>query len=175
MNKIKTSLVPIVASFLSAILPHPSFAEHTRVTNPNSIGIEVLGRGLLYSIQFDRVLNDDLAAGIAFGAIATKTASGTDSGKTASFIPVFMNYYFAREQGSIYATAGATLVTNASDLNGLSANMSSLTFSSNAILGTVGLGYENRSDNGFLFRICGYGIIGTTIVPWVGFNFGFAF
>lgn len=151
-------------------------AEHTRVTNPNSIGVEVLGRGLLYGIQFDRVLNDDMAAGIAFGAIATKTAAGLDSGRTASFIPVFMNYYFAREAGSIYLTAGATIVTNANDLNGLSANMGNLTFTSSAVLGTVGVGYESRSDNGFLFRVCAYGIIGgSTIVPWGGATFGFAF
>lgn len=156
-------------------VPCLASAEHTRVTNPNNIGFEILGRGLLYSVQFDRVLNDDMAAGLGFGHVATKTAAGADSGVNANMIPAYFNYYFAREQGSIFATAGATLVLNSGDVKTLSASTGGLEFGSSAVLPTLGVGYENRGDSGFLFRFAAYALIASNVAPWAGFSFGYAF
>ena len=38
-------------------------AENERVTRPTSVGLELFGRGLLYTVQVEQVLSEDLAAG----------------------------------------------------------------------------------------------------------------
>jgi hypothetical protein len=150
-------------------------AEHTRVTNPTVLGFEVLGRCLMYSAVFDHVLNDDLAAGLGIGSTSTQTLSGIDANRNATALPVYLNYYFSRDQGSVFATVGATLVTNSGDVSGLKSAVGGLEYPSGAVLGTGGLGYENRGDNGFLFRLTAYAIAGKSVIPWVGFGFGYAF
>lgn len=149
--------------------------ENTRVTNPTSIGVEVLGRGLLYSVDFDQVVTEDLAAGVGFGTSGTKTLSGADTGVTATLIPVYANYYFAREHGSLFATGGFTVVTNSGSVSGLKSSAGNLEFTSSVMFPSFGLGYEARSDAGFLFRGTGYGLVGAKLVPWLGVSFGYAF
>ena len=151
-----------------SVLPQLSDAEHTRVTHPNVIGVEMLGRGLLYSVQFDRMLDDDFAAGISLGTVSAQS-------QTVTLIPVYMNYYFKREQGSLLATAGVDVVASGNSANGSKATVSGLEFPSNSVLPLFGFGYENRSDANFLFRVNGYGIIASTFIPWIGFTFGYAF
>jgi hypothetical protein len=172
MKAVKVLMV--LVAFVGMNVPEAR-AEATRVTNPSAINLEVLGRGLLYSISFDRVLNDDLAAGIGFGTTTLNNLDGTSSGVSTALIPVYINYYFMRDAGSLFVTGGATIVGNSSGANGLKANFSGLQFNSTPVLPTFGLGYENRGDSGFLFRVTGYGIIGQTLAPWVGFTLGYAF
>ena len=87
-------------------------------------------------------------------------------------IPVYVNYYFQKDQGSLFATAGATLVAGE---NVGSATASTGSVELNPVMPTAGLGYENRGDSGFLFRLTGYALFGEEISPWVGFTFGYAF
>jgi len=153
-----------------------SFAdEATRLTNPNAVSVEGLGRGLLYSIDFDRVLNDDMAAGFGFGTSGTQNPDSSSSSQTATLFPVYINYYFMRDQGSLYVTAGAAIVTNYTSLSGLKASVGGLKFPNSVLLPEFGAGYESRGDSGFLFRVTAYGIVGQNVIPWVGFAFGFAF
>jgi hypothetical protein len=153
----------------------PARAEHTRVTNPNALNVEVFGRGLLYSVNFDRVVSDDLVAGIGFGSTSMRTLDDQDPGVTATLVPVYVNYYFMRDQGSLYVTAGADVVTNSSDLKGLKSTYGGMQFNANAVLPTFGLGYENRGDYGFLFRVAAYGVVAKSVNPWFGFTLGWAF
>lgn len=141
-------------------------AEHTRVTNPSALNLEVLGRGILYSVNFDRVMDDNLAAGIGFG---TTSLVGTGN---ATMIPAYVNYYFLKDSGSLYATGGATIAIG-DDVDTAETKFGSIEL--NSVVPTFGLGYENRGDSGFLFRITGYGLIGAKFSPWVGFTFGYAF
>ena len=153
----------------------PARAEHTRVTNPNAVSLELLGRGLLYGISFDRVVSDDLVAGASFGRVSLNDLAGNDVNSSTTLIPVYMNYYFMREAGSAFITAGADLVLNSDEVKGRKAAYSGVEFSSTPLLPTFGVGYENRSDAGFLFRVAAYGIIGNKLAPWLGFSMGFSF
>lgn len=144
-------------------------AEHTRVTNPSAFGLELLGRGIGYTIFFDRVLDDDLVAGIGYG-----TASVSGQATSARLIPAYFNYYLARQQGSLYVTAGATMVMNSGDVQGGSTSIGGITINS-GVLPTFGVGYENRSDAGYLFRVAGYGMIAESFSPWAGFSLGYSF
>ena len=146
-------------------------AEHTRMTYPDVFSVEALGRGLTFSLCYDRVLTDDLVAGIGFG----RTTADAPSDPAATVIPFYVNYYFSRDQGSLYATAGATIVGNSDGVEGSKAKFSDVRFGSSPILGTAGVGYENRADSGILFRVAVYGVAGGTVVPWVGFTVGYGF
>lgn len=174
---LKTSVASLVLASTAGLAAPSAQAEHTRVTNPNVIGVELLGQGVLYSIFYDRVLNDDLVAGFGYGVAPTETAAGGNTGVSAAFIPVHVNYYFTRDQGSFYGTGGVTIVTNPDEIAGTQSKLSisELRYSDSPILPVVGIGYENRGDMGFLFRGTAYAIFADTISPWIGFSFGYAF
>lgn len=149
---------------------------HTRVTYPSAVSAEILGRSALYTIAFDQVVNDWIAAGVGIGTVSTVLPNtDTDAGRTATFVPVYMNYYFMKEGGSPYVTGGVTLITNHSSVKGLETSTGGLEIPSSTIMPTFGGGYENRGDNGFLFRVTGYLLAGKSMTPWVGFTFGYAF
>lgn len=146
-----------------------SFAQHTRMTNPNSVGVEGLGRGIRYSIFFDRAVSDDLVAGIGYGSI------GSTINADHALIPFFMNYYLNREGKSVYVTAGASWLLNGSAAAGQTSNLGNMAFPVSGVIPNFGIGYESRVDQGFLFRIAAYGMITTTLSPWLGFTFGYSF
>jgi hypothetical protein len=175
-----------IAAFLGVALPGVAFlgvmaltaparAEHTRVTNPNALSVEVLGRGLLYSISYDRVATDDLVAGIGIGSVSLKTAGGTDANASVTMIPFYANYYFTRDGNSLYGTAGATLVSNSSSASSLKSSAGGVEFGSSSVLPNFGLGYESRGDSGFLFRVAAYAIVADNVAPWGGFTLGYSF
>jgi hypothetical protein len=152
-----------------------AWAEHTRVTNPNALNVEFLGRGMLYSVNYDRVVNDDIVAGFGFGSTPLSYPDGTGAGVSTALIPVWASYYFAREQGSFYVTGGADIVTNTGAVSGLKSTFGNIAFNANPVLPYVGVGYENRGDSGFLFRVAVYGILTANVYPWGGLSAGYAF
>jgi hypothetical protein len=153
----------------------PCFAEDTRVTNPNAVLLEVGGRGILYSVNYDRVVSEDLAFGIGYGSGPVTSANGVDTSQSVSLIPVYVNLYLMRDQGSLYVTGGADFVTNPGSIVGYSANQSGVVFQNTSIMPTFGVGYENRSDAGFLVRATGYVLVASNVKPWAGFSIGYSF
>ena len=151
-----------------ALTPTIASAEPTRLTYPNAVSIEGFGRGLLYSVDFDRVVSDDFVMGAGFGTAPTSIA-------TATVIPVYANYYFMRDAGSVFVTAGVDFIPNSNSVAGSQTSTGSFVFTSAAMVATFGAGYEYRSDNGFILRATGYGIATASLQAWAGFNIGFAF
>jgi hypothetical protein len=167
----KRSIVPVLPALVillaiaTAAAPGAR-ADNVRATNPQALSLEVLGRGLWYSVDFDYALGEDAVAGLGLGTISA-------GGDTATTIPAYLSYYFAREAGSLFATAGATVLTR--NFNGRTTSAADLEFSSSPVLPTFGAGYEYRSDAGLMFRLTGYGIVAKSVKPWVGFAFGYSF
>ena len=168
-------LLQLVVVASSILLSLAAQAEHTRITNPNALGLELLGRGMLYTLNYDRVISDDMSAGFGIGTVSTRFLNDQDTGKSATLVPAYLNYYLTRDAGSLFGSAGVTLVTNSSDVKGFKSSTGNLEFPSGAILPTFGVGYENRGDAGFLVRVTAYGVLGKSLTPWLGFMFGFAF
>jgi hypothetical protein len=171
-------LVAVLAMVIAMLAGAPqAMAAHTRVTNPNAVSLELFGRGLLWTLNYDRVVSDDLVAGIGYGRTPLKTLAGDDANTSTGLLPVYLSYYFMREASSIFATAGASIVVNNDDAKGKKATFSGLEFnSSTPLLPTFGVGFENRGDvAGFLVRVAAYGVIGKTIAPWFGFSMGYSF
>ena len=138
-------------------------AESTRPTYPSAIGVEALGRASSASVFFDRMLDENFAAGVAFG------------GGSISMVPLYANYYFSREQGSLYGTAGVSLVLDLDSARGQKSAAAEWVVNE-SVLPVFGLGYENRSDQGYLFRATGYlAYADTSLKPWAGVSLGYAF
>ena len=181
----KMKIVSVLAAMF--VVAGPAFAlesGNTRVTYPSALSVEVLGRGMLGSVNFDEVVSDEFAAGFGLGVTGTQFVdSALESNRGITVLPIYANYYFMPQAGSLYLTAGADVVLNKGDtrsVTGLPLRASSpgsVPFARNgsAILPTFGLGYERRTDNGFLFRMAAYGIVGDSIKPWFGASFGLCF
>lgn len=179
-STLSLSLVVFVISLSSfsaeAAMSKRPIGSDTRVTNPSAVSLEVLGRAMLYSVNFDQAVNDDIVVGGGFGSVSTQVHNTSiDTGQTASFVPVYMNYYFMRQAGSPFVTGGATLILNYSAVKYADTSTGGLQIPSSSVMPTFGAGYENRGDNGFLFRVTGYLIAGKSLAPWVGFSFGYGF
>jgi hypothetical protein len=138
-------------------------AAQTRPTYPGVIGIEALGRAASASVYFDRMLDADFAAGVGYG------------GGPVPMVPVYANYYLGSEQGSLFLTAGVSMVLNPNSARGKLTAAGDWKIQDN-VIPQLGLGYENRSDQGYLFRGTGYAVYsGSQFKPWVGVSFGYAF
>lgn len=138
-------------------------AAPTRATYSTVAGIEALGKAASYHLFVDRMLDDDLAAGLGYG------------GGPIPMVPVYANYYLGSEQGSLYLTAAAALVLNASEVRGRTTSAGDWVIT-DTVIPEFGVGYENRSDQGFLFRATGYAAyVGSKFKPWAGVSLGYGF
>jgi hypothetical protein len=166
----------LAASLFTAFFALSSQAANTRVTYPSAVSLEILGRSMLYTVAFDQVVNENLAVGGGFGTVSANDAvTGADLNRSIQMVPVYMNYYLLKEQGTPYFTAGATLVTNHNRVKNSESATGNMKVPNSNVMPTIGAGYENRGDNGFLFRVTAYGVLAKKITPWVGFSFGLGF
>jgi hypothetical protein len=152
-------------------------SPNTRMTYPGVFGLEVLGRGLLGSVFFDYSMSESVAVGLGLGQVSTvsATTSSASVGATAWMLPVYMNYYFMKSAGSVFASAGLSLVTNSNQVAGTVSNPGQVLFSNNMIIPELGVGYEYRTDTQFVFRVQGYGLWSVKLSPWIGLSFGYGF
>lgn len=171
MNKLVT------LAMLALTAAHLGFAaEHTRVTNPTNLGVELGGRAFLWNVHVDRVFTDDVAAGVGFGTAVLDKLDGSSNGMMGYMIPVYVNIYFARQASSLYVTLGADVVVNAGQVNNSRLNPGVTEFGATALPINFGLGWETRQDSGFLLRIAAYGVYAfRNFMPWAGVSFGYSF
>ena len=137
-----------------------------RATMPNDIGIELLGKALIYSFSYQRMLGTTFGLEAGLGALGSGGASS--SGTSIVFIPVSAKIYLIPKDGTLYLTGGPVLVT-ASTSSGPFDNATDF-------YGNVGLGFEFRSPGGFLFRGTAYTLFaGGGYFIWPGITIGYAF
>jgi hypothetical protein len=117
----------------------------------NAMSLELLGRGLLYSFNYDKMVTNDLALGA--GVSHYGFSSGTSS-LSAWIIPVYANYYFTGGKNRWFATGGADVILSSGSAG------DDAKVSGSGIAGVLGAGFEHRGDNGFLFRVAPYALVG---------------
>ncbi len=131
----------------------------------NGMSLELLGRGLLYSFNYDRMVTDNIAVGMG---VSHYSISSGDSNASAWILPVYANYYVTGGHNRWFLTGGA-------DLAFASGNMGSDSkVSGSGVAGVLGAGFEHRGDNGFLFRVAPYALVGKMSGGWIGVSFGYA-
>jgi len=159
---------------------------------PNSIYAEGLGAGLAYSINYERLVIDDLGVRVGLSYLsmsASASAGGQSSSASASFlsIPITASYIGIRKgKHALELGGGATLThtSGASSGFGVSASGSGM-----SALGSVMVGYRIHPVNhpGFQFRVglmalAGKGLgLSTTdpgafgVLPWGYLSMGASF
>jgi hypothetical protein len=167
------------ALLIAAAVTPTAYAEGER-TAMSSIYAEALGGGLLYSINYDRLIIDQLAvrAGFSYFLItASSSSEGTTSSVSANTwtIPIAANYVglYSGSHG-LETGLGATLIY-------ASGTGSSLGYSSSAsgldAFMTANVGYRLQPVNGgFNFRIGAQALIASWgTIPWGYMSLGYTF
>ncbi len=131
----------------------------------HGISLELLGRGGLYSFNYDYMITDDLALG---AGLATYSISSNGSNASAWVVPVYANYYITGQNHRLFVTGGADVVFSSGKLAG------DTQVSGSGLAGVLGAGYEYRGDSGFLFRAAPYLMVGKISGTWLGLSFGYA-
>jgi hypothetical protein len=142
--------------------------EEPSKTRPNAFTVDLFGRALLYSVNFDRQITDYFSLGVGISSWdASQRWTGFQSWVTV--VPLYANFYFSPNASRGFLSAGADLIKVSEP--GFSGN----TFENSGVAGTVGAGYEFREQSGFLVRLAGYLIIGrsTELSPSVGLGIAF--
>jgi hypothetical protein len=130
----------------------------------NAMSLELLGRGFLYSFDYDYMVNNDLAVG---AGVSHYSISSGDSNASALIIPIYANYYFTSGKGRFFATGGANLMFASGNIGDDSK------VGGSGVAGVIGGGYEYRADNGFLFRAAPYVFVGKASGAWLGLSLGY--
>lgn len=158
--------------FLGFTLP---VSAHLRVTHSNAVSIEVLGRTVLYGLQWDRSLTEQISAGVSLSHVSVSGDSASSAVGSTWILPVFGNYYFSSEPSSIFATAGLSLLSRTQGFEGRQLILGGAEITSFPIWTTVGAGYEIRQPSGFLFRVNGLLTVSGAVSTSFGLNLGHCF
>lgn len=150
----------------------PVRATSERDSVPFAVGMEVLGRSIIYGPQFDMLFNSQWSVGAGVAQISSADISGLPA---TALIPLFTNFYFSSQGSSWFLTSGITMVTNSSEMKGQDAVLGNLRFSSFPLLPNLGVGYEIRQAHGFLFRLNSLLYWGKNLAPAQGFVLGWVF
>jgi hypothetical protein len=142
----------------------------------NLVYLELLGNGGVYSINYERMLTDDLSARLGFSYLSVSTSAGSASAK-ANLVtaPALLNYTVGGRNHRAEVGAGATLVyVSASSEGGSGVGASG---EGVAVLGTGVVGYRYApADGGFVFRAGFTPLFGKGgFLPWGGMSFGGTF
>ena len=143
--------------------------EETAPTARNAFYIELLGNGLLYSVNYDRLFADQISGRVGLMVIG---AANDSSAAAVIAAPIMANYLFGRGNSHFEAGVGITLMTGAVE------NVEEIEDEGfSGAVGTATLGYRyQRPDGGFIFRAGLTPFFGRGgIVPWFGLSFGYGF
>ena len=144
--------------------------ELLRVTLPNDVGIELLGKSVLYSFYYQRMVNK--ALGLEIGLSALGGSSGDDDLDDTSslvFVPFGAKFYLIPKNGSIFLAAGGVYLSGSTDTGPFDE-------SDDGTYAYAGLGFELRQPGGFLFRGQSYALMADgSFFIWPGLSLGFAF
>ena len=189
--------VPIAFALGLAIAATPALAERgmrrsagdDRTAN-NSVFLEGGGPGLLYSINYERIFENDFGMRVGFSYqsfSATASGGGSSASASASFItvPVIASYLgVASGNHALELGAGATAVFASGSASGMGMAASG---SGMTALGTAIVGYRRQAvDGGFQFRVGLEALVGKGlalsnpnpdswgVIPWMYLSLGFS-
>lgn len=129
------------------------FNENTQcyaqeVTAPNSIYLELLGNGIIYSVNYDRMFCNNVSGRIGMTYFPALTSFFTTT-ENIFIMPVTLNYFIG--DGNSKLELGAGIVYAQATLSTIFSNEEE---SASGIAETVIIGYRyQQSEGGFLFRI----------------------
>ncbi|MFQ5652595.1 MAG: hypothetical protein ACE5IY_21895 [bacterium] len=158
-----------LASLLVMTLPDNSFAQPAR-TDRNSVYIELLGNGLLYSINYDRMFSESVGGRIGIMYFGAAEVDG-DEDVNLTVVPVMANYLVGKGTHRLELGLGALLVFAARDFDEKGGAVDE-----QGVAGTATVGYRFQPLNGgFLFRAGVTPIFSDKVSLWGGLSLGYGF
>jgi len=147
-------------------------------TAPNVVFAEALGVGLLYSVNYERIIDEwnvGLRGGVSYFTYAV-SSYGASGNLTLVTLPLVASYYFGWRSHHLQLGLGATLLYTevATDSQGtkFDGERSGLGI---AATGVVGYRFIPR-DGGLSFGVAFTPLVRTSrFLPWGGANVGYAF
>jgi hypothetical protein len=154
------------------------------ITAPNSIYLEIGGAGVFYSINYDRMLTNNLALRFGFGILPVSWFSLTAVPLTVSWFPFSNN---STSPSKLEIGAGIDYINcSITQFFSFADNPPVRSSSSLCVTGIVGYRYQ-ASDGGFMFLAAFtpifftgdlqslIGISKDNFAPWAGISFGYGF
>lgn len=139
------------------------------VTARNAFYVELLGNGLFYSMNYDRLFTDQVSGRVGLMFLGAASDEGS-AAVTAT--PLMVNYLFGRGNSHFEAGVGILVVSGAVDDVPGEEDQS---FSGAIGTGTLGYRYQ-RPGGGFVFRVGLTPFFSTQAFgPWFGISFGYGF
>ena len=176
MNQLR--IVSILLIALGCCMPvQNAQAQETTQSNSgdfarNSIFVELLGNGGLYTLNYDHKFFDHVSARIGAEYISlTGSDTNVEDRVSIFLLPVMINYLVGNGNSRLELGAGAIL-------GGVDANVDNETVNGiggGSFTGTIGYRLQPR-DGGFLFRIGFTPIVSSLgFYPWAGLSLGATF
>ncbi len=139
----------------------------TERTSRNAVSLELLGKGVLYSVNYSRFIADMFAINAGLSYFSLSSTSYWIVPLTASFLYGNDNHFFDLE-------AGIDSVVTSYRYN--YEHGRNKTFLNSSVVPVVGAGYRYwPSNGGFHFRAMVDVLIGDSVAVWPGLSFGYAF
>jgi hypothetical protein len=168
---------PAAAEQPAAETPAPETPASER-TAPNVVFAEALGSGLLYSVNYERLIESwhvGLRGGVSYFTYAV-SSYGSSGNLTLLSFPIVASYYLGWRSHNIQLGLGATILYTdvATDSQGTKFD-GERSGAGVAAAGVVGYRYMPR-DGGVTFGVGFTPLVRTSrFLPWGGANVGYAF
>jgi len=183
MNRIR--IVAAVLIFAAAAMP--AVAGEDRSAN-NSIFIEGGGPGLAYSLNYERIFENDFGLRVGFSYLSISATAGSASASATVWTVPILAHYIGLSSGrhSLELGGGATVIGFSGSASGFGVSANG---SGPAVLGTAILGYRRQPpEGGFQFRIGVEALVGKGlalaegsrdpdrigVLPWMYLSLGFS-
>jgi hypothetical protein len=152
----------------------------------NAIYVDLLGPGLFYSINYDRMLTEDLSARIgfsylSFGASAGDGSTGSVSAEFSYWaVPITVSYLGIGSDSNMLEVGGGPVIMNVGGSGVIETDdTASGAEASTTLFAMTGmLGYRHQpADGGFVFRVGASPVMafGAGVLPWGYLSLGAAF
>jgi hypothetical protein len=175
-----------LAVVAAALCATPALAQQ-RYAN-NSLFLEGGGPGLLYSVNYELLFDDDygIRAGFSYQPLSAGGASGGGSAPVSLFtVPILASHLVSFGDNSALELGGGVTIVKADGAasgNGLAVSSAGTT-----VLGTAIMGYRRQpADGGFQFRIGIEALVGKGlalsnpdpnklgVLPWMYLSIGYS-
>ena len=165
MKNLLLKLIPMLFLFTTVI------SSQSNEIAQNSVHLELLGNGLLYSLNYERALYKSLNARAGIGYYQVSEIGDGGDNVSLTTVPVMINYLLGSKSSKIEVGIGACFVFASANFEEVASVSGSTT------LGTATFAYRyQRPEGGIMFRAGVtpfFGDIGFQL--WFGIGFGYAF
>ena len=154
----------------------------------NAIYADLLGPGLFYSLNYDRVLTDDLSARIGFSYLSLGASASDGQGNSVSesfsywAVPLTVSYLGIGSENNMFEVGGGGVLMDVKGEGLVDAKGENVDAEGNVDTMLFGLtalaGYRHQpADGGFVFRVglSPVMVFGSGFLPWGYLSLGAAF